>query len=124
MAAVYNQETGNATLYVDGVAVTAQTSMPDGGVFLLNAGDSSNFNGSSGFSTSLRVGAGPSVMGAADGSTGFIGYIDEVFVYGTALSVGELDYLYHAAQVGRKEDALRKRNQFLQLVGALESVEL
>lgn len=117
MAAVYNQEAGNATLYVDGVAVTAQTSIPKGGVFSRNAvasspseqqqsdpvaGDSSNFAGSSTFSASLRVGAGPSVLGAADGSTGFIGFIDEAFVYETVLSVDELDYIYHAAQVGRK----------------------
>lgn len=118
VAAAYNQEAGNATLYVDGVAVTAQTSIPNGGVFLgdevasssfeqqpsdLLAGGSSNATGGAAFSTALRVGAGPSVVGAADGSTGFIGVVDEAFVYGTALSVDELDYLYRAAQVRRKE---------------------
>lgn len=107
VAAVYNQEAGNATLYVDGVAVTAQTSILNGGVFSGDerplAGGSTNATGVSPFSTSLRVGAGPSVVRAADGSTGFIGIVDEAFVYGTALSVDELDYLYHAAQVRRKE---------------------
>lgn len=122
MAAVYNQEAGNATLYVDGVAVTAQTSIPKGGMFSRDAvasssseqqaydppaGDSGGFSGGHTFSTSLRVGAGPNVLGAADGSTGFIGFIDEAFVYGTALSVDELDYLYHAAQVRRKEGGTR-----------------
>ena len=102
MAAVYNQEAGNATLYVDGVAVTAQTSIPTGGVFSRVAGDNENVSGVSAFSTSLRIGAGPSAVGAADGSTGFIGFIDEVFVYGTALSVDELDYLYRAAQVSQQ----------------------
>lgn len=124
MAAVYNQESGNATLYVDGVTVTAQTSIPQGGVFSRNAvanssseqqstdstaGYSSDFTGGSTFSTSLRVGAGPTVLGAAEGSTGFIGFIDEAFVYGTALSVDELDYLYHAAQVGRKATIILKQ---------------
>lgn len=138
MAAVYNQEAGNATLYVDGVAVTAQTSIPQGDMFSRNAvasssseqqpsdssiGGSSDFTGSSTFSTSLRIGAGPSVLGAAEGSTGFIGYIDEAFVYGTALSVDELDYLYHAAQVGRKEASFDK-SPFSGLIVALETTLL
>lgn len=101
MAAVYNQEAGNATLYVDGVSVTAQTSIPKGGVFSRDAGENDIASGVSAFSTSLRIGAGPRAAGAADGSTGFIGFVDEVFVYGTALSVDELDYLYRAAQVSR-----------------------
>lgn len=111
VAAVYNQEAGNATLYVDGVAVTAQTSIQNGGVFSEDkrplAGGSNNLPGDVAFSTALRVGAGPSVVGATDGSTGFIGVIDEAFVYGTALSVDELDYLYRAAQVRRSRPKVR-----------------
>lgn len=113
---MYNQDAGNATLYVDGVAVHAQTSVPTGGFFNPNmAANSSleqqpaglantvegrgNAADSASFSTALRIGAGPGVGGATDGSTGFVGVVDEAFVYGEALSVEELDYLYHAAQV-------------------------
>lgn len=107
MAAVYNQEAGNATLYVDGVAVTAQTSIQHGGVFSGDerplAAGSNNATGGAAFSTALRVGAGPSVVGASDGTTGFVGIVDEVFVYGTALNMDELDYLFRAQQVRRME---------------------
>lgn len=51
------------------------------------------------FSSGLRIGAGGDPIGAGDGSTGLVGFIDEVFVYGTALTVDELDYIYRAAQV-------------------------
>lgn len=121
MAAVYNQEAGNATLYVDGVAVTAQTSIPNGGMFPRHAVDSSSseqqpsdnsdFTAGSTLFTSLRIGAGPSLLGAAEGSTGFIGFIDEAFVYGAALSVDELDYLYHSAQVGRKDACFSNKDR-------------
>lgn len=139
MAAVYNQEAGNATLYVDGVAVTAQTSIPQGGEFSRNgvasssseqqpsdslAGDSSGFSGGSTFSTSLRVGAGPSLLGAAEGSTGFVGLIDEAFVYGTALSVDELDYLYSTAQVESEETSSFNMNPFNGLIVASETAKL
>lgn len=50
-------------------------------------------------SSGLRIGAGGDTTGAGDGSTGLVGFIDEVFVYGTALTVDELDYIYRAAQV-------------------------
>lgn len=113
---MYNQEAGNATLYVDGVAVDAQTSIPNGGAFTRDAatnssleqqppglttvaGDSDYVADSASFSTALRIGAGPGAVGARGGSTGFIGVVDEAFVYGAALSVEELDYLYRAAQV-------------------------
>lgn len=56
------------------------------------------------FATALRIGAGHSSMDAGDGNTGIVGFVDEVFVYGTALSVDELDYLYHAAQVRREAE--------------------
>lgn len=104
MAAVYNQDAGNATLYVDGVAVTSQTSIPHGGHArtadisgqqMLGPGNTSVDV----FATALRIGAGKTVVGAEDGRTGTIGFIDEAFVYGTALTVDELDYLYRAAQV-------------------------
>lgn len=65
------------------------------------AAGNSNGTGDAAFSTALRVGAGPSVVGASEGTTGFIGIVDEAFVYGTALSVDELDYLYRAQQVRR-----------------------
>lgn len=103
---MYNQEAGNATLYVDGVAATAQTSIPEGGVFSRNqSGHNTNVSAAAvaQFSTALRIGAGPRAVAAGDGSTGLIGFVDEVFVYGTALSVDELDYLYRAAQVTSTE---------------------
>lgn len=139
MAAVYNQEAGNATLYVDGVAVTAQTSIPQGGVFGRNAaagssfeqqpsdsfaGDSIGFSERSTLSTALRVGAGPSLLGAAEGSTGIIGFIDEAFVYGTALSVDELDYLYSAAQVESAEVSSFNKDLFHGLIVGSEKAKL
>lgn len=104
VAAVYDQKSGNATLFVDGMAVTSQTSIPQGGmpswtVETHEKTPPSEYNSAGNFGTSLRVGAGYSATGAADGGTGFIGIIDEAFVYGTALTVDELDYLYRAAQV-------------------------
>lgn len=104
MAAVYDQKSGNATLFVDGIAVTAQTSIPQGGMASWTGNTDGTtpppeYNSEGNSASSLRVGAGYSATGAADGSTGFIGVIDEVFVYGTALTVDELDYLYRAAQV-------------------------
>lgn len=47
----------------------------------------------------LRVGAGPGEDGAADGGSGLVAYVDEAFVYGTALTADELNYLFQAAQV-------------------------
>lgn len=104
VAAVYDQRSGNATLFVDGTAVTSQTSIPQGGMASWTGRTDQNtppleYNSAGNLGTSLRVGAGYSATAAADGSTGFIGIIDEAFVYGTALTVDELDYLYHAAQV-------------------------
>lgn len=105
MAAVYDQTSGNATLFVDGTAVTSQTSIPQGGMAPRTAQNTvqatlpPEYSSSGSLATSLRVGAGYSATGAEDGSTGFIGVIDEAFVYGTALTVDELDYLYRAAQV-------------------------
>lgn len=104
VAAVYDQKSGNATLFVDGIAVTSQTSIPQGGMVSRTANTDGTTappedNSAGNLATSLRFGAGYSATGAADGSTGFIGVIDEAFVYGTALTVDELDYLYRAAQV-------------------------
>lgn len=107
MAAVYDQNAGNATLYVDGKTVSSQTSIPHGGMVLRTASpakpplppedDSENT-----FVTALRIGAGGTVAGAADGGTGFIGLIDEAFIYGAALTLDELDFLFRAAQVKDK----------------------
>lgn len=47
----------------------------------------------------LRIGAGGDTKGSSDGSTGLVAIVDEIFVYGTALAVDELDFLYRAAQV-------------------------
>lgn len=62
----------------------------------------SDSNSLNDFGTALRIGAGDTVKDATDGTTGLIGIIDEAFVYGTALTVDELDYLFQAAQVRRK----------------------
>lgn len=51
------------------------------------------------WTAALRVGASAAEARATDGSTGLIGLIDELFVYGAALTTGELDYIYRAAQV-------------------------
>lgn len=107
MAAVYDQDAGNATLYVDGVAVTSQTFMSRGGMISRSTNSSQQAispesDDERSFATALRVGAGASAMGATDGKTGLIGFVDELFVYGTALSVDELDFLYGAAQVRPK----------------------
>ena len=104
MAAVYDQRSGNATLFVDGIAVASQTSIPRGGMasWAENTDGTTpppEYNSAGNLATSLRIGAGYSATGVEDGSTGFIGVIDEAFVYGTALTVHELVYLYRAAQV-------------------------
>lgn len=89
---------------MDGSATTSQTSIPHGGLShtakdfpnQVLVSDSNSFNA---FRAALRIGAGDTVKDATDGSTGIIGIVDEAFVYGTALTVDELDYLFQAAQV-------------------------
>lgn len=104
---MYDQQAGNATLYVDGHTTTSQTSIPHGGLSH-TANDFpdralvSGSNSLNDFGTALRIGAGDAVKDATDGTTGIIGIVDEAFVYGTALTVDELDYLFQAAQVRRK----------------------
>lgn len=105
VAAVYDQEAGNATLFVNGAAVSSQTSISRGNDASAVAERKAN-NVSQTISeehrgnfAALRVGAGPDADGAADGRTGLIAYVDEAFVYATALTVHELDFLYRAAQV-------------------------
>lgn len=68
VAAVYNEETSEAQLYVDGQIFRGKTDMGSGGGSLLIGS-----NGTTG--------------------TGFIGYIDNVFVYKEALSKDALDFL-------------------------------
>lgn len=106
VAAVYDQNAGNATLYVNGASVTSQTSLLDGGKILQATSTNQTTRSAENprersQGTALRFGAGRSVDAAADGSTGFVGLIDEAFVYGTALTVDELTYIYGAAQVRR-----------------------
>lgn len=102
---MYDQQAGNATLFVNGAAVTSQTSISSGsGTLRVDERKENNaFQTTSaepeGNLTALRVGAGPDADAAADGRTGLIAYVDEAFVYGTALTVDELDFLYRAAQV-------------------------
>lgn len=119
---MYDQDAGNATLFVDGVAVTSQTSIPQGGsvvrpttetdTIVETSVPSTEINSAlpvALISSGLRIGAGGDPIGAGDGSTGLVGFIDEVFVYGTALTVDELDYIYRAAQVSIRSDNCSRR---------------
>lgn len=93
-------------LFVNGVSIGSQTSIRHGYSKQqaeraeTNAYESRSNPTESGHDRAMfRIGAGPGAAGAVDGSSGLVGYVDEVFVYGTALTVDELDYLYRAAQV-------------------------
>lgn len=103
VAAVYNQEAGNATLFVDGVAKTSQTSIFPGIETEQGLADDVPLSPTptpyAEASGGLRVGAGRTAVNSTDGSTGLIAVVDEVFVYGTTLTTDELGYLYKAAQV-------------------------
>lgn len=102
VAAVYNQEAGNATLFVDGVAKTSQISIFPGIETEQGLADDAPLSTTLLYaeaSRGLRVGAGRTAVNSTDGSTGLVAVVDEVFVYGTTLTTDELEYLYRAAQV-------------------------